>query len=330
MNSFKKIENIKTLIECNDSIPCLSPAQTKLGIDGLSYCFPIPDDKETVILKTSKYMLKSKLLTKAVDRPDLWKRYKHCFRMTLPNGSGACITICLKPRSKKTKSFSYLDFNPSKMTKDDWYDMHSIMMELFNGEHLSYMKYGHYSRVDLCIDLLDININQIIAEALGTTKFKIYGSGNAFETLSFGAKGSRKQISIYNKYVQIVDTTPGRKTLEDFDFSHDEKTRIELKLRQKTSQKQLKAIPALLSTLNVALLDTVPDKLNADEQNFIDAVSIHGLQKVIKRYKSSKTRKKRRELIDKIIYAQINFDHLVDDWPKLCRKIKRRLLKPPR
>jgi len=121
-------------------------------------------------------------------------------------------------------SFGRVEFNPAKIIAGGL--LSDLEAELECLSHDSYHEWVHnrkVSRVDIAVDIKNVNINELLVISKGFSVWSNQGKGAGFESRYLGSVTSKKRIAVYDKRRQLIETNhqdPGH-----------ELTRIEVRLK---------------------------------------------------------------------------------------------------
>lgn len=296
----------------------LPPTSPKLIIDGV-HAMPkvskleIPDIQANI-----EGLCETNVLVPQYHRAGFHRYYRSCLRFKTTEDSNLRLDIYSEPLAPRTAPFT-LSFNPSVMTDREWCTFEDLMFQIFNGEAHKYFKKGYYRSIDVAVDFPDVKISDLRAAATNYTDSYIYNKSGKVNAIYFGSRKSRSRIKTYDKKLQLK-----QKKKKSLSY---ELTRFEFTYKGHIALNNPNDVPNLFKRLTVSHTP-IPKGTRAADLNFLDAVQMHGAERVIRRYGCPKTRSQKRRLLEVVSTTAFDFGAIWEQqWPKVSNELYQKLTK---
>jgi hypothetical protein len=204
------------------------------------------------------------------------------------NNSTELVFLSFRPRNGDAADFR-IEFNPSKVGPSGVDEIDKVLRYVFPEGWDTVLDHSSISRVDVTVDLLDVNMDQFLFMAKKGTWRSVWSTNGKLETLLYGKPGSN-QWSIYDKTTE--QKAKGIVMQTDV-------VRVERVLRNtKLSLKQLKDLPNPYKDLVISeIMPPCPDWEDFEKwSTFLDRVLVRGVHGALARLNHNKRAKYREYL----------------------------------
>lgn len=217
-------------------------------------------------------------------------------------------------------SFFRVEFNPSKSPMGE---VHGFINKILPEGYSSIIERGICTRIDATFDIKNTQIDRLIFWQHCIRKTQAFYKGGHIETLYLGAKNSAKQICIYDKVAEIKHknalTWQDKKPLPK-----NPVTRVEARIRDKSSCNQLQNLANPFSRLNISDCSAV-DLSDTEIQLFLMACQATNGQNTLLALPITK-RRKFHKLLKGNQAKWWNPALIWEQWPSIAASV----LQPPK
>jgi hypothetical protein len=279
----KKLTNVNAVSEA-------TPSVTAMAIDKLYLDLLISEPEMDAVLERAQQMQKCGKLGKGTSKSTF---FKHAFVQKLP--SGAIARFHIVPNNRGQGANMQLVLNPNQMEDGDSKVIIKMFKELFPLRAREVVATMLIRRIDVCLQLLGVSINDLIITLDGSksgAKVLVKTDRNGFvQTIYMGDTQSPQHGAAYDQvasdeYKSMVGEKPSRQHLRDIaelvlEPVKKVKDRIQLESRRNFEQPvdlaQLAEITSPFGKYRILVLDSKAQKWDAGFCGYIDSVRLRGM-----------------------------------------------------
>jgi hypothetical protein len=287
---------------------------SELKVDKLSLTLNIDDPQERK--DTEQNIREATLNDKSSDFsffPQWTKGYQSSVGVVLNTHS----TLLIQANPKlENMPFFRVEFNPATAGKTGTLIAKDII-DFFLLKGFNQMaKYGNISRIDLAVDVLNVKVDELLAESTGSKKSGMWcGPRGNIETLYIGSKYSNWRACIYDKKHCLKE--------KGLPYPHHETTRIECQIKPKCSVNELSKIKNSFKRVNIYNCGNgseLPKSLKMMWNTFLDSCRYRGAQAALMLIQDRNARKKYRDLlIQHLAVPWFDPDEIWKQWPSVSK-----------
>lgn len=279
----KKLTDVGTVSEA-------TPSVTAMAIDKLYLDLLISEPEMDAVLERAQQLRKHRKLGRGTSKSTF---FKHAFVLKLPSRSIARFHIVPNNRGKGPNM--QLVLNPNQMECEDCKVIIDMLKELFPLRAREVVATMLIRRIDVCLQLLGVSINDLIITLDGSQSgAKVYVTTNSdgfVQTIYMGDTNSPHHGAAYDQvasdeYKSTVGEKPSRQHLRDIaelvlEPMKEVKDRIQLESRRNLKPPvdlaQLAEIASPFGQYRILMLDSKAQKWDAGFCGYIDSVRLRGM-----------------------------------------------------
>lgn len=279
----KKLTNVSAVSEA-------TPRVTAMAIDKLYLDLLIREPEMDAVLDRAQQLRKHRKLGKGSTKNTF---FKNAFILKLP--SGAIARFHIVPNNRGQGANMQLVLNPNQMESGDSSPLIKMFKELFPLSWKVNASTMLIRRIDVCLQLLGVSINDLIITLDGSqsgAKVYVTTNRNGFvQTIYMGDTNSPHHGAAYDQvasdeYKSMVGEKPSRQYMRDIAelvLEPVKKTndRIQLESRRNFDKPvdlaQLAEITSPFSKYRILVLDSKAQKWDAGFCGYIDSVRLRGM-----------------------------------------------------
>ncbi|MDH1293851.1 hypothetical protein N5C43_21675, partial [Comamonas terrigena] len=279
----KKLTNVNAVSEA-------TPSVTAMAIDKLYLDLLISEPEMDAVLERAQQLRKHRKLGRGTSKSTF---FKHAFVQKLP--SGAIARFHIVPNNRGKGANMQLVLNPNQMERGDSSPLIKMFKDLFPLSWKEIASTMLIRRIDVCLQLLGVSINDLIITLDGSksgAKVYVTTDHNGFvQTIYMGDTQSPHHGAAYDQvasdeYKSTVGEKPSRQRLRDIaelvlEPVKKVKDRIQLESRRNFDKPvdlaQLAEITSPLGKYRILVLDSKAQKGDAGFCGYIDSVRLRGM-----------------------------------------------------
>jgi hypothetical protein len=279
----KKLTDVSAVSEA-------APSVTAMAIDKLYLDLHISEPEMDAVLERAQQLRKHRKLGKGSTKNTF---FKNAFVLKLP--SGAIARFHIVPNNHGQGANMQLVLNPNQMERGDSSPLIKMFKELFPLSWKLNASTMLIRRIDVCLQLLGVSINDLIITLDGSqsgAKVYVTTNRNGFvQTIYMGDTQSPQHGAAYDQvasdeYKSMVGEKPSRQHLRDIaelvlESVKKVKDRIQLESRRNFDKPvdlaQLAEITSPFGKYRILVLDSKAQKWDAGFCGYIDSVRLRGM-----------------------------------------------------
>lgn len=279
----KKLTDVSAVSEA-------APSVTAMAIDKLYLDLHISEPEMDAVLERAQQLRKHRKLGKGSTKNTF---FKNAFVLKLP--SGAIARLHIVPNNRGQGANMQLVLNPNQMERGDSSPLIKMFKELFPLSWKVNASIMLIRRIDVCLQLLGVSINDLIITLDGSqsgAKVYVTTNRNGFvQTIYMGDTQSPQHGAAYDQvasdeYKSMVGEKPSRQHLRDIaelvlEPVKKVKDRIQLESRRNFDKPvdlaQLAEITSPFGKYRILVLDSKAQKWDAGFCGYIDSVRLRGM-----------------------------------------------------
>lgn len=279
----KKLTNVS-------AVPEATPSVTAMAIDKLYLDLLISEPEMDAVLERAQQLKKRSKLGRGSTKKTF---FKHAFVHRLP--SGAIARFHIVPNNRGQGANMQMVLNPNQMERGDSKVIIDMLKELFPLRAREVVAAMLIRRIDVCLQLLGVSINDLIITLDGSqsgAKVLVKTDRNGFvQTIYMGDTNSPHHGAAYDQvasdeYKSTVGEKPSRQHQRDvaemvLEPVKKAKDRVQLESRRNFDKPvdlaQLAEITSPFGKYRILVLDSKAQKWDAGFCGYIDSVRLRGV-----------------------------------------------------